>query len=430
MNSLRRIAGVTASTVLIALAGCSSDGNEGSPAETGPKNDAAGPTESFLTQANLERITAYLASDELQGRDEGSPGGVKARQFLIDELKTCAVAPAGENGTFEQRITTGKGVNVLGTIQGTGASESARTVLLSAHYDHLGVQKGQIYRGAYDNAAAVALVVGVACELARKPPLRSVLVALWDAEEPETFLSKAMGSQFYVDHPLLPLDRIDVAIVLDLIAGDIWPGAGLHFALGAEKSTEVLRAVKAAKAPAGLSLFRLGMHLAEEQPLGHQPWSDYDAFRNAGVPYLFLTDAQTKVYHTPDDTMDNLVKSKLPLEASYLHSIAETLARAPESDYQRTSFAADAEDHVNDAETVTRLLELSLAPGGMAESLRLSAASKSKLKGDLTALQQVKQSLTVESKPTAAAITAMRRAAQRMMCLAGSTYPETLCVAF
>src|SRR5690606_16053853 len=117
----------------------------------------------------------------------------------------------------------------------------------------------------------------------------SVLVALWDAEEPPTFLTDAMGSAFFVQNPTIPLDQIDVAITLDLVGAGLWPDYAGHFVIGAETSLAVADAVDSVMAPEGLKVFRGGLHLIEQTPFGLQPWSDYDAFRAAEVPVLFLS---------------------------------------------------------------------------------------------------------------------------------------------
>ena len=112
---------------------------------------------------------------------------------LRDKLAACGIAPAGEDG-FEQPITGGQGTNLLGTIAGTLSPD--RVIILSAHFDHIGaVSCLGICNGAYDNAAGVSAVVEIACQIAHAPLEKTVLVALWDSEEPPTFLSDAMVSR-------------------------------------------------------------------------------------------------------------------------------------------------------------------------------------------------------------------------------------------
>src|SRR5690606_14031293 len=120
-------------------------------------------------------LVAYLASDALAGREPGSEGSQLARAAIIAEMKRCGIAAAPGLAEYEQ-ATRGPGVNVIGQVPGT---EAARYVVLSAHYDHLGVVDGEIMNGADDNAAAVGSVMRVACELARRPGRATLIVALW-----------------------------------------------------------------------------------------------------------------------------------------------------------------------------------------------------------------------------------------------------------
>jgi hypothetical protein len=413
--------------VLLAAAGCVT---EESPAEDDGANAPTIPVlddSTQIAQAELSRRVSYLASDELAGRAPGSPGGQAARAFLIQELTACGVEPL-VNGSFEQPITGGAGVNVLGIVRGADPARAGRHVLIGAHYDHLGQIGGATYHGADDNAAGASLALSVACAIAAEPQPRSVIIAHWDAEEPPTFLSDRMGSQFYSLNPVVPLDQIDVAVTLDLVGGDLWNGYGGHFYLGAELSPEVAAAVDAAPVPEGLMLFRGGLHLAEEQPLGigRQPWSDYDAFRNAGRPVLFLSNGQNKRYHTPADTVDMLNLPKMALEARYLLRVVSRLAHA-EVD---PTFNVAGIDFAGDGDTVKAVLEAALAPGGLVESLGLTPASRAKLEGDLADTTAIQAKAAGGATLDEAEVRRLRDGTQRIMCLAGSVYTEDLCSLF
>ena len=120
--------------VLVALvaAGCSDSdtkpdagdakAGEGTVGDTGSGDTSTTPYTPLIAEAELKRIVSALADDNMDGRDEGTPGGDKARAYVIDELKKCNVTPAGDGGTFEQKITAGKGTNVIGKIEGSGSA--------------------------------------------------------------------------------------------------------------------------------------------------------------------------------------------------------------------------------------------------------------------------------------------------------------------
>ncbi|MEZ4440484.1 MAG: M28 family peptidase [Polyangiaceae bacterium] len=419
-------------SALFAAAACgsSSEGTGGGGTGAG---DVGGASEGgsttgplvHMNEAELTRMVSYLASDETDGRDEGTAGSQLARNFIIDELTRCGVSPAVA-GSFEQPITTGAGVNILGVIPGSDPALADRHVLISAHYDHLGHGNGEIYNGADDNAAGVAIILGVACALAESPPARSVIVASWDAEEPPTFLSDAMGSQFYAQNPVVPLAQTDAALVLDLVGGDLWAGFEGHFVLGAELSAEVMSAVAAAPVPEGLPVYRAGLHMAEEQPIGHQPWSDYDAFRNLGVPVLFFSNGQNRQYHTAVDELATINLPKMAREALYLYAITQNLASASATPV----FVPTGADYLGDATNMRQVLEQAVAAGGLIDSLGLGAQSRATLETDLADVSAIEQSIAGGTAPTTEQIRRLRDGTQHIMCLAGTTYPESLCNQF
>lgn len=391
-----------------------------------PTADAAVEEMGHLSQANLTRMIAYLADDERGGRDEGSPGGLAARAFIIEELQRCGVEPFGVEpegeAPFAQPIVGGDGVNIIGKIQGRDPERADRAVLVSAHYDH--IQCEGICNGADDNAAGVAILIATACELASDPPDRSVIVAAWDAEEPPTFLAPEMGSRFYAEHPIHPLAQTDVMIALDLVGGDLWPAYPFQVVLGVETSPQVADAVSAAEVPEGLIVHPAGLHLVEETPLGHQPWSDYDAFRDAGLPVLFFSNGQTKHYHQPSDELATLNLPKIALEARFLLNVLRNLGGATRDP---NPTVVNGAVYREDAVAMQALLEAALAEGGLVDHHGLSARSRDRLTSDLAAVQAL---VAAEGEPDAAGVSALRAAAQRIMCLAGPLYPEAVCASF
>jgi len=365
-----------------------------------PKTQAgANPS---LDGTNAWPLVQLLASDALAGRAPGSEGSRKARAAIIAELERCKVAlPPGET-TFEQ-ATAGPGINVIGHLQG---SEPDRYMVLSAHYDHLGVHDGEIMNGADDNAAAVGSVLAVACALAARPHRATLIVALWDTEEPPHFLGPTMGSRYWVEHPHVPLANIEAAIVLDLVGGGLWPGSPVHVALGAESSPALATAVDRTPVPGGLVVAQAGLHLVEALVSGgHQPWSDYDAFRDAEIPHLFLSNGQTEHYHTPHDDFATLDLAKLTRQTTWLSDLVLALLDLERSAAPRW---APFERPDVDRMAARHLVDGALAAGGFGEPDALTA--------DLARLA-----------PDASPLSA-RVAVQRVQCLAARHYPTALCL--
>jgi hypothetical protein len=398
------------------------DADADTDADSDADTDADGDADPYVDTAQIETWIRDLSADDMDGRDEGTAGGDAARAYIIEVLEGCGVAPAVD-GSYEQPILTGDGVNVLGRVEGTDPERRARTIVVSAHFDHLGSCDGWVCNGADDNAAGTAVVLGVACAVTQAPMPRSVLFALWDAEEPPTFLTDEMGSEYYVGNPVVPLEDTDVAIALDLVGGGLWEGYAGHFAVGAESSPEVTNAVGAAEVPAGLLVYQGGLHLVEETPLGHQPWSDYDAFRNADLPVLFLSNGQTKRYHTDEDEADSVDFDKIGLEAHWLSRVVTELGYAT----RNPTFDPNGADHATEAAMLVEVVTASIAAGGLVDFLGLTAESADTLAGDLEAMQSIADELAGGGEPSQGDIRALRSATQHLMCFAGSSYDESIC---
>lgn len=115
-----------------------------------------------------------------------------------------------EKGALEVKGIPSKpvrGRNVAGIIRGTDATLSQQWVVVSAHYDHVGVKHNptpdSIYNGARDNAIGTVALLETARFLAQHPPKRSVLFLAVTAEE-----KGLLGSEWYVNHPLIPLEKM------------------------------------------------------------------------------------------------------------------------------------------------------------------------------------------------------------------------------
>jgi hypothetical protein len=288
----------------------------------------------------MRPLVEALCSDECGGRAPGTPGGIAARRIVMEAFRAAGLSPE------EQKIPVG--ANVLASVPGT----TDRWVMVAAHYDHLGKDGRDIYRGADDNAAAVAIMIEVARALAREKPTRGVLFAAFDAEEPPHFLQDTMGSQEWVRHPTVPLDRVDLMICMDLVGHAFGPPETPEdvrqtlFALGAERSGGTSAHVDAlARAVPGVVVRRAD---AEIIP----PLSDYEAFWRAEIPFLFLSCAHGRHYHTPQDTPAWLDWAKMEATARWLERfVRETCAR-PEP---RIEWSRGARD---DASSLRTLIDI------------------------------------------------------------------------
>ena len=205
-----------------------------------------------MTTDLLHRTVAYLCSDACAGRRPGTPEGRAAREYIAATMGALGLVPAGEpdgsatadGPSYLQSLEAIEGANVLGLLPGAGP-RADRTVILAAHHDvWCDPAWPAAYRGADDNAAAVAILLACAEQLvSRRAELdRTVLFCAFDAEEPPHFLGHTMGSMSFVRRPTVALDSIDMMVCLDLVGHAVGPAdlpAGVRqsvFVLGAERS--------------------------------------------------------------------------------------------------------------------------------------------------------------------------------------------------
>ena len=204
--------------------------------------------------------------------------------------------------------------NVVGMIAGRDSAAAEEVVMLSAHWDHLGigpaVDGDSIYNGALDNASGTANLLAIARVLAQSPrSARSVLVAFVTAEE-----SGLLGAEYLSLNPLVPLERIVANLNVD--GGNV---------LGETRDLTVLGDTKSSLGPQLATMIEpRGMRLSPDAfpERGFFYRSDHFAFAKVGVPSVSIgegddyvgrtrewgkeqaDDYTTKRYHQPSDEFD------------------------------------------------------------------------------------------------------------------------------
>ena len=168
--------------------------------------------------AQIYRDVEMLAADDMEGRLAGSPGGQKARQYVLARLKDAGVAPIGSG--FERPFTfvsrrqePREGTNLVGVIRGT--RDPDRYIAVTAHYDHVGVRNGVVFNGADDNASGVAALLALARHFTRDRPEHSLLIAALDAEE-----AGLQGARALMRDPPVPVSAVIMNVNMDMVGRD------------------------------------------------------------------------------------------------------------------------------------------------------------------------------------------------------------------
>jgi len=179
---------------------------------------------------------------------------------------------------LKSTIAQKKSRNVVGVLPGSTRADEA--VLYMAHWDHLGKHEGEtgdnIYNGAVDNATGVAGILEVADAMTHQqtPPERSVVFLAVTLEE-----SGLLGSQYYVNHPTFPLDKIAGVINIDAMSVN---GRARDLTVTGFGSSELEDLLKPLAAKQGRSL-----HAESSVQSGFYFRSDHFNFAKAGVPALY-----------------------------------------------------------------------------------------------------------------------------------------------
>lgn len=274
----------------LVLSGCMTAA-EAPPAPAAPAIDA-----------QLWSDLSILAADDMQGRGPSTPGGEKARAYIVSRFEEMGIAaPAmGRLQPFEattRRGATVQGVNVLGMIPGTRRGD--RYIVVTAHYDHVGAPDGVIHNGADDNASGVATLLALAADLKRQAPEHSVIFVAFDAEE-----SGLLGAKHFVEAPPVPLESIALNLNFDMTAraetdGKLWvTGTYQH---------PTFRPLLEGIAPVGGISLAFGKDTPEDT--GANNWveaSDHGAFFRANVPFLYLGVEFHPDYHKPTDDVERV----------------------------------------------------------------------------------------------------------------------------
>jgi Zn-dependent M28 family amino/carboxypeptidase len=293
---MRAILATTAISLAILATGCAA-------LQPGAMESSAAEQAAWtLDRSQLLTDLQVLAADDMEGRAVATDGNARARAYIITRLEAMGAEPVDGNYehpfSFESRRTGEKvdGINILARID--GSSESDRTMVVTAHYDHVGMRDGQIWNGADDNASGVASVLAVAEMFLAEPPEHDVIIALVDAEE-----NGLQGARAFVENPPIPAEDITFNLNMDMVAMStdriLWAVGTYHYPFLTPIVDEV-----AERASVSMPM---GYDEPTEEPGGD--WTnltDSGAFHAAGIPFIYLGVDFHPHYHQPTDTYENM----------------------------------------------------------------------------------------------------------------------------
>lgn len=268
----------------------------------------------------------YLASDKLEGREFGSHGALVASKYISKRFKKLGLEPKGTDGYFQELsakprynphakvpVDTSKAIigrNVIGYID----NGAATTVIIGAHYDHLGFgAEGSLYEGdeklihngADDNASGVTVMLQLADWIRGQYPHNNYLFIAFSGEEKGLW-----GSSWFTKNPTIDLATINYMINMDMVGR-----------LDAEKNLAVYGT---GTSPIWHSLIEgIGKDqgfIVKYHPGGIGP-SDHTSFYLKDMPVLHFFTGQHADYHKPSDDFDKINYDGMIEVQSFIESV-------------------------------------------------------------------------------------------------------------
>ena len=272
----------------------------------------------------LEQIQ-YLSGKDLKGRGLGTPELDQAAAFIAARFEAVGLLPGGEPGGswYQEWVDPETRIrmrNVVGVLPGRAPELARETVVIGAHYDHLGMTgaskefAGQVHPGADDNASGVAVLLEMASRLTLVANMeRSVVFVAFTGEE-----AGRKGSRYYVQNEKrYPVSRTVGMINLDTV-GRL--GSNKLIVLNAGSAKEWADLLKEAGKKVGLEVAPSMQDLDS---------SDQKSFHEAGVPAVQLFTGPHLDYHRPTDTADKIDGQGLVKIATVTRAVAFYLANQP-----------------------------------------------------------------------------------------------------
>ncbi len=323
-----------------------------------------------LVEQNLRKHVDYLASDKLEGRRTGEKGatfaaGYVANRFANSKLKAGVVKngkasflqpfpykPRNEKGEILPDAKEVEAYNVIGILEGIDPVLKNETIVIGAHYDHLGkggmgslaANSTEVHHGADDNASGTSALIELARTFAQSRKNKRTIIFMAFGGEEEGLL----GSKYYVNNPVFPLDKTVAMINMDMVGrlkddkltiGGIgtaseWKG----LVEGKNVVTFPQIQLKATQLPSttidknegvkgtvtNVVLVNTPAFTLQMNEDGFGP-SDHSSFYGKQIPVLFFFTGAHLDYHKPSDTAEKINFDGLKHIFSYVSDIVKAI---------------------------------------------------------------------------------------------------------
>jgi uncharacterized lipoprotein NlpE involved in copper resistance len=295
----------------------------------------------FFNAISTERLTANLtviASDEMEGRDTGTEGQKKAGRYIVDFYKKNGIAfPKGATGYYQpipaaylnakRNENLNDSENIWAYIEGTEKPEEI--VVISAHYDHIGIKSGEIYNGADDDGSGTVAIMEMAAAFQKAKneghgPKRSILILHFTGEE-----HGLHGSRFYAENPIFPLANTVADINIDMIGrrDKLHPDTNNYvYIIGSDYlSTDFYNLCEAVNTK--YNFLTLDYKYNDKNDKNRFYYrSDHYNFAKNGIPVVFFFNGTHEDYHKHTDEVSKIEFDALTVRTKLAFAIAWEVA--------------------------------------------------------------------------------------------------------
>ena len=291
-----------------------------------------------ITKESLKTNLYVIASDEMEGRDTGTKGQKKAGNYLISQYTKAGISFPEGAADFYQRIPSASlssrrngnlpdSENIWAFIKGSEKPEEV--LVISAHYDHIGIKNGEIHYGADDDGSGTVAVLEIAKAFQKAKeeghgPKRSILFLHVTGEE-----HGLLGSKYYSENPLFPIANTITDINIDMIGrrDDLHKDSNDYvYIIGSDYLSSDLYTICE---DANKNFVNINLDYTfndRNDPNRFYYRSDHYNFAKKGIPSVFLFNGVHADYHKPTDTPDKIEYDALEKRAQLAFAIAWELA--------------------------------------------------------------------------------------------------------
>jgi len=289
-----------------------------------------------ITVDNLKKDLYTIASPEMEGRATGSEGQKKAGRYMIAQYEENQIGHPPSMDSYYQhvpsefmskRTTIPDSENILAYIQ--GSEKPDEIIVVSAHYDHVGMQGGVLHPGADDDGSGTVAVMAIAqaFQKAKKMgfgPKRSILFLHVTGEE-----RGLLGSSYYSENPIFPLENTVADLNIDMI-GRVDPehkgNENYVYVVGSEMLSSQLKKIIEEENDK-LDKMNLDYKFDDpKDPMRIYYRSDHYNFAKHNIPIAFFFDGIHEDYHKPGDTPDKIDYPLLAKRTQLVFAAAWNLA--------------------------------------------------------------------------------------------------------